>query len=144
MMEKKDRSKLVAPCGLDCGVCELNMCKDNITLLNQLIKIGIPKENLPCQGCRAIQGNCPVLEEKCDTYKCISEKKIDFCYECNEFPCVSIQPAADRADTLPHNMKIYNLCIIKNLGLDSFINNSPEIKKRYFAGKMIIGKGPQI
>ena len=41
-------------------------------------------------------------------------------------------------------MKIYNLCKIEKCGLKSFIENSSEIKERYFKGKMVIGEGPQI
>ncbi len=53
-MEKKDRLKLVAACGLDCWICELYLCKYNSQLYNHLIEIGIPKEKISCAGCRAI------------------------------------------------------------------------------------------
>jgi hypothetical protein len=41
-------------------------------------------------------------------------------------------------------MKIYNLCTIKRDGVEAFVEKSSEIKKRYYAGIMEIGKGPQL
>ena len=121
-MITNERKNLVAPCGIDCGTCELNMCKDNPQLHTYLISRGIPESKLPCNGCRAIEGNCPVIEGQCETYVCLSERKIDFCYECNDFPCSRLQPAADRASILPHNLKVYNLCKIQKRGVEQFIN----------------------
>jgi hypothetical protein len=140
----KERLTLVAPCGIDCGTCELNICKDNLQLIDIFVSKGIPKEKIPCAGCRNIEGNCPVIKGKCETYKCVIEKKIEFCFECDDFPCVKLQPCADRANILPHNMKIVNLCTIKRDGVEQFIGRSSEIKQRYYTGKMEIGNGPQI
>jgi hypothetical protein len=143
-MQTNVRQNLVAPCGIDCGICELYTCKDNPQLLNYLVSTGIPKENLPCAGCRSIEGNCPVIKGKCDTYSCIQQNRIDFCHECNDFPCPKLNPAADRADILPHNTKVFNLCTIKNTGIENFIKKSADIKLKYYKGKMMVGKGPQI
>jgi hypothetical protein len=57
---------------------------------------------------------------------------------------MKLQPSADRANKLPHNMKVFNLCIMKRVGVENFILQSSEIKKRYYAGKMDIGNGPQL
>jgi Protein of unknown function (DUF3795) len=143
-MATKERLHLVAPCGIDCGTCELHICGYNHELFNKLAERGIPKENLPCDGCRSAEGNCPVIGEVCETYKCASGKKVNFCYECDDFPCEKLHPAANRADVLPHNMKVFNLCTIKRVGLDAFVEESAQIKRRYYSGKMAIGKGPQL
>jgi hypothetical protein len=143
-MFTKERLYMAAPCGIDCGICELYVCKDDINLYNKLIERGMPKDKLPCAGCRSIEGKCPVIGDICETYTCVIEHKVEFCYECNEFPCVKLHPAVNRAEILPHNMKVYNLCTIKQSGLEKFIEKSAEIKKRYYIGKMEIGKGPQI
>ena len=138
------RTTLVAPCGIDCGVCELNMCKDNPPLREALIAKGIPREILPCSGCRMIQGACPVIPGTCETFKCVGEHHVEFCYECGQFPCVKLQPSADRANILPHNMKVFNLCTMRSIGVEQFVRLSPEIKQRYYAGTMEIGNGPQL
>lgn len=144
-MEKNERLNLVAPCGIDCGICELYFCKDDAQLLDYLVSNGIPKENLPCPGCRPMEGKCPVIPELCKTYECVTDKNVEFCYECNEFPCGKLQPTVDRANILPHNMKVFNLCKMKNIGLEKFAEISIDIKAKYYKGIMsLIGNGPQI
>jgi len=143
-MTDEKRNNMVAPCGIDCGICELNICRDNSQLFEYLVATGIPKEKLPCDGCRSIKGDCPVIPEKCATYKCAEVKKVKFCYECNEFPCEMLNPAADRAEILPHNTKVFNLCTIKKDGVGGFIKKSSCIKQKYYKGKMAVGKGPVI
>lgn len=143
-MSTQERKRLVAPCGIDCGLCELYTCKDDKQLYSYLLSRGIPQEKLPCAGCRDIKGECPVIGSTCPTYLCATEKKIDFCFDCADFPCVRLNPSADRADVLPHNLKVFNLCTIQRKGLKSFIEHSTEFKKRYYKGKMQIGNGPQL
>jgi Protein of unknown function (DUF3795) len=143
-MLSNDRLSLAAPCGIDCGICELHTCKDDPRLMDHLLTRGIPKEKLPCAGCRSIEGNCPVIGVTCETYTCVRRNGVQFCFECAGFPCSRLGPAADRAEVLPHNMKVFNLCTIQRMGVESFIQGSTLIKRRYFSGKMEIGKGPQV
>lgn len=139
-----DRKNMVAPCGLDCGICELYLSGKDEKLKQYLISSGIQGEALPCAGCRNIDGQCPVIQGQCATFECAREKNVSFCSECRDFPCSKLAPAADRADILPHNTKVYNLCVVKKDGLDSFINKSLDIKLNYYKGKMKIGNGPEL
>jgi len=141
-MITEDRLAMVAPCGIDCGICEMHSCEENSPLYNRLIERGIPKESLPCKGCRSIDGMCPVIKAKCETFICWAGRDISFCFECDEFPCIRLHPAADRAEILPHNMKVYNLCTIKKSGIEDFLSQSADIKLRYFKGKIHVGNGP--
>lgn len=134
---------LTAPCGIYCGECEAHKAKDDPALL-EYMKKALNTEALPCPGCRTIKGNCPVIDGTCETYACASEHAVDFCFECGEFPCPKLNPAADRAEKLPHNIKVFSLCTIQNQGLASLVEKYPEIKQRYFRGKMAIGRGPQL
>ena len=143
-MNTNERINLVAPCGIDCGTCELYLCQHDEGLLNALVSKGIPKEILPCRGCRDMDGKCPVIGRQCATYVCVKEKDVDFCFHCRDFPCAKLHPSADRADVLPHNMKVFNLCIIQREGVEGFIDISGELKKKYYKGKMEIGKGPRV
>ena len=143
-MMKQERERLVAPCGIDCGLCELHTCKDDQKLYSYLLSRGIPREKIPCAGCRNIRGDCPVIGGTCATYSCVTEKKAGFCFDCADFPCFRLNPSADRADILPHNLKVFNLCTIQRKGLGNFIENSLGFKKRYYKGKMQIGNGPQL
>lgn len=141
---KKERLALVAPCGIDCGICELYVCRDNSQLKNILVAKGIPEEKLPCPGCKAIKGTCPVIGSTCETYLCASAQNVEYCFACKDFPCTKLHPAAHRAEILPHNLKVFNLCTIKRIGLAAFVEKSAEFKKRYYQGKMDIGQGPQL
>jgi hypothetical protein len=49
---------------------------------------------------------------------------------------------ANKAEMYPHNMKLYNLCRIKKIGLERWIEEEAgEIRSKYFTGKFIVGKG---
>lgn len=136
---------LAAPCGTYCGECEAHKCKDDPALMERMrASKALKTEKLPCPGCRAIKGNCLAVDGTCLTYTCVTEHKVDFCFECPEFPCAKLNPAADRAEVLPHNIKIFNLCCIQHQGLDKFIENIALIRQRYYRGKMVIGQGPQL
>lgn len=143
-MEKNEALASVGPCGIHCGGCELYKAKDDHALLEALVAKGLRRETLPCAGCRPVQGKCPVIGGTCRTYECVQKRGFDFCYKCPEFPCDKLNPAADRADVLPHNLKVFNLCFIQKHGLDEFLKKAPEIKLKYYRGKMAIGQGPQV
>lgn len=128
-------------CGIYCGECECHKAKDDPKLMEYMKSKGIP--NLPCPGCREVEGKCPVIGGVCETYQCALEKRVDFCFECDDFPCSRLNPASDRADILPHNLKTFNLCYIQRRGLDEFARNAAEFKNKYYKGKMAVGKGPQ-
>lgn len=133
---------MTAYCGISCGDCECHKAKDDPKLMEYLSGRGI--RDLPCGGCREAEGKCPVLGGVCETYRCAVDKKVDFCYECDEFPCSKLNPAADKADILPHNLKVYNLCYIQRHGLEEFAQHAPEFKGKYYKGKMAVGRGPQV
>lgn len=140
-MYSNKREGMVAKCGLDCSVCELYLCKDNPQLFDYLLAQGIPKDKLPCSGCNANLGKCPVMQGQCETYKCALDKDIRYCFECNDFPCSKLHPLVDGADKYPHNLKVYNLSLIKSQGIDYFLEESQKIKENYFKAKFNLGKG---
>jgi len=143
-MSSEKRLRLVAPCGIDCGNCVLYLSRHDDVLMERLLARGIPKEKLPCEGCRNVEGDCPVIAQKCDTYRCVLEREIQFCFECTEYPCGKLCPSADRADVLPHNLKVFNLDMIERRGVEGFIKVSGDLERTYFKGKMEIGKGPRL
>ena len=140
----EERTQLVAPCGLDCGVCELHRCRDHEDLKAALVSKGIPKEALPCDGCRAIHGKCPAIADVCATFTCANEHRVEFCSECVDFPCAKLLPAADKAGVLPHNLKLFNLCIIARKGAAAVCETSVETKVTYYRGTLGIGNGPTL
>ncbi len=134
---------LIAPCGIYCGSCPMYKVKDDPSL-GEMLKKRINWNGVPCPSCRASKGKNQFYERTCATFACIAAKGVDFCYECAEFPCAKLNPAADRADVLPHNLKIFNLSFIKQQGTGKFLEKESEIKALYYRGKMVLGKGPQL
>jgi hypothetical protein len=91
---------------LDCFNCEIY--EENITeeMKNQFsLKIQKDPEAVACKGCR-LENGCKHFESPCETLKCIEDKELEFCFECDKFPCVKLQPAKDGADRYPHNFKL--------------------------------------
>lgn len=139
----KDKKALTAPCGLACFTCDLY--EDNLTVeLAEMIhtKMGVPKEDIPCKGCRLQDGKHYHLKaEGCATLDCVKARKVENCSECGDFPCSLLAPLADGAGFYPHNMKVYNLCRIKQFGIERWIEEAGEIRKRYYTQKFVVGKG---
>ncbi|MTI79644.1 MAG: DUF3795 domain-containing protein [Firmicutes bacterium] len=144
MSDNNKNLMLAAPCGIYCGLCPAYKAKDDEGLKEDLIKKGLKREQLPCPGCREVKGHCPAIQQQCETYICTVNKDAQFCFDCSEYPCERLNPASDRASTLPHNLKVFNLCYIKEQGLEKYIEEAPKIQYKYYLGKMTIGKGPQI
>jgi len=157
---------LIAPCGLSCGHCPAYLAKDNPVIMERLIAMGANRDDIPCQGCRPLEGNpawcrkesrnllvedlgetsnhLPLVDRPCATYTCSVEHDVDFCYECPELPCVKLQPCADMANVLPQNLKVFNLCSLKRQGPAEWLKNYTETRNLYHFGKLVVGEGPQI
>lgn len=137
-----DKKSLIAPCGLDCFNCDVH--ENNLTEeLAELIHVqrGVPKEEIACKGCRQQNGKHYHLPNGCATLDCAKAKGVQMCCDCNEFPCASLAPMADMADRYVHNVKLYNLCRIKNLGLDRWIEEEAgQMRKKYFTAKFVMGQ----
>jgi len=69
MPEEMDGS-LLAPCGLNCGVCSRHVSRKN-----------------PCPGCRARLGEPDVYRRKCVMRACTAEQGIEHCGQCKTAPC---------------------------------------------------------
>lgn len=142
-MNSVAKRSLTAPCGLDCFNCEIY--EENITeeMKKQFaLKIKKDPEEVACKGCR-LQNGCRHLGQPCETLNCVKEKGLEFCFECEEFPCLKLQPAKEGADRYPHNFKLFNLCRMKAVGVDKWAEEEAKlIRQRYFLGKFIPGSGP--
>jgi hypothetical protein len=137
-----DKKYLTAPCGLDCFNC--GAYGENITdaykrRVSALFKVA--PEDTVCKGCRAEKGKCLWSNGDCATFDCAREKGVSFCFECGEFPCGLLAPSAKGAD-YPHNMKVYNLCRMRLAGFDAWAEESADIRKRYYEGRFVVGRGP--
>ena len=139
------RRELIAPCGLDCFNCEVQ--ESNIALpmrafLSQQLRRA--QDEVACPGCRAA-GGCRPHYSSCATLDCVAEHSVEFCFECADFPCPKLQPAADGAAKYPHNLKLYNLCRMKAIGVERWADSEAlEARRRYFKGRFVVGLGPTL
>lgn len=134
--EKPDYLPLSSPCGLDCFNCPAYLAKEDQELRKFVaMRAQVPFEDAVCEGCRAQCGQIELFgaAEPCKVYKCINEKGYEFCYECEDFPCDNLQPYADQSKYTPHNVKVFNLCMIKKLGLMEWAEKyARSIRDKYF------------
>ncbi len=135
-----DYKQMTSPCGLDCFNCPMYLASKDSKLKKAISqKRNIPLEKAMCRGCRNEKGTITAFDmsEPCKVYKCIESKGIDFCYECSDFPCDYLHPYADKALEVAHNTKVFNLCLIKKMGLASWANTKAEsVSDIYFKGKL--------
>ena len=131
---------LIAPCGAYCGRCPLYLARTDQSLRQKMAeRQDIPVEKvIVCAGCRQLRGKVKVAggDPICHTYACaVDQRGLEFCYECDDFPCENLHPCADRTREIPHNLKVYNLLRLQKEGIDTWLEHYPERIKRFYQGK---------
>ena len=109
--------ELVAPCGMNCGVCGHYLASAK----------GIPKKRgkiLHCTGCRIRNKQCAYIKGQCTL---LQKKKIDFCFECPQFPCHNLEHLDQRYQKNYRASPIKNLLDIQERGMTAFLKG--EAKK---------------
>ena len=134
-----DYHQMTSPCGLDCFNCAAYLANENQKLRAAIAeRFGIPEKEAVCQGCRNESGAIAFLgmTEPCNVYRCIGKKGLQFCCDCSDFPCDHLHPYADQASQKPHNTKVFNLCLIKKMGLQSWVQTKAKsVRDTYFNEK---------
>ena len=137
-----DFKHLTSPCGLDCWNCPMYLAGQNAQIRKEISeKRNIPLEKAVCRGCRSQGGTISAFDmnEPCMVYKCIETRSIDFCFDCVEFPCDNLHPYADKAVEVAHNTKIFNLCLIRKMGLESWAKTKAKsVSDTYFNRKLAL------
>ena len=110
------REELIAPCGMNCGVCIAY-----IVMKNDLNKKGFRKTY--CAGCLPRGKNCVFMKAHCDL---IGKGLVRFCYECQNFPCCRLKALDKRYRTKYHMSMIKNLERIRDKGIDEFLEKEHE------------------
>ena len=138
-----DYYQMTAPCGLDCFNCHFYLARKDKEAMNTVKKLSeefnIPFEIMLCKGCRSHNGRIPLQKHvfgdahRCAAYECSQGKGFEYCGDCDEFPCDNLHPYADKASDLPHNIKVFNLCLINKMGLEEWARTkASEVRKIYF------------
>jgi len=99
-------SALIAPCGINCGVCRAHMRKRNA-----------------CPGCRADDAGKPKTRVQCKIKMCEKRLggKIKYCSTCSEFPCQTLRHMDERYRTRYSMSVIGNLLMINDYGIRKFV-----------------------
>ncbi len=113
MHEEKLASELIAPCGMNCGIC--------VSFLGYTIE-GKKRKHV-CVSCRSRSHQCAFLKQRCDK---LAAKHIEYCFECTDFPCANLR-ALDKRYRYKYGMSmIENLKYIKAKGIERFLKNEQE------------------
>jgi hypothetical protein len=146
-MEYKDILDILAPCGLDCRKCFANSEGEIRELATQLEeRLGsfdkyaerfsafLPvfnnypsfKELLAyftggdCDGCRT--GTCKWPD--CVVHTCYQQKGVDFCFQCDEFPCekTNFDPDLERRWIQMNNR-------MREIGVESYYQETKDLPR---------------
>jgi len=100
-----DEVLLIAPCGMNCGICMAYL-----------------RERNKCSGCRMDNTRQPITRKNCRIKNCCFDfYNADFCFECGSFPCDKLKHL-DKRYRLKYNMSMMeNLEYIKKSGIEKFI-----------------------
>lgn len=103
--------KLIAPCGMNCGLCVSYQA-----MKNDLKHKGFNKKT--CPGCIPRGKNCAFMKGNCER---LGKGLVRFCYECEDFPCRRLKTLDKRYRTKYHMSMIENLKFIKENGMARFL-----------------------
>lgn len=119
--------KLIAPCGMNCA-----LCGSYLSYRNNLKSRGIQKTY--CRGCREENKNCTLLKRKCYL---LSGNKIQYCFQCDIFPCKSLMQLDKRYRNFYRMSEIDNLIFIKENGEYKFLKKQMKEWKCENCGELI-------
>jgi hypothetical protein len=107
-MESLNKFSLIAPCGMNCGICMVFL-----------------REKNRCPGCRGIDIDKPITRVRCKIKKCTNFRngRAKFCFECGIFPCDNLKHLDKRYRTKYNMSMIENLDNIKSFGIRKFLKN---------------------
>ncbi len=97
--------KLAAVCGLFCPACRVFIgTREEPERLERLAEqFHYPVEEMKCDGCRSDRRGpyCKI----CKMSVCAAEKGIDFCGECEEYPCEDLRKFQA---AMPHRIELWS------------------------------------
>ena len=117
--QKIKEMNLAAPCGMYCGTCRQYLALKKNLLEEKGFKRG-------CEGCRVRNKNCTFIRKFCAK---IRKKEIDFCFECEEFPCEGRKRIDDIYIERYNYSFVDNLNRIKEIGVKKWLKEQEEMWK---------------
>jgi len=106
---KNEREMMIAPCGINCTYCYAHHKKEK-----------------QCQGCRQTDNGKPEHCKKCKIRICSDERRILFCCDCTEYPCVLIKRLDKSYQTRYNESILNNMMILNARGIDYYLSVEKE------------------
>ena len=110
------KEELIAPCGMDCGLCVSYLAKET-----QLSSKGFKKRY--CDGCLPRGKHCLFMRDSCEL---LGKGKVRFCFECGSYPCRRLKSLDERYRANYHMSMTDNLEMIREHGVESFLAKEEE------------------
>lgn len=105
-------------CGLYCGACEVLIANKNETVEVIARTWNVEPEQLGCSGCKSAINAVYCVD--CGIKRCAENKKVEYCFECDEYPCSRL--VTFRNDEHPHHsIVLQNLDLVRNQGIDQWL-----------------------
>ena len=104
--------ELVAPCGMNCGICKFHYREKNI-----------------CQSCRELQKKAPETRFHCIVRECkiLKDRNWRYCSDkCENYPCKRLKALDKRYSTKYHMSMIENLNYIEENGMETFLEKEKQ------------------
>ena len=79
-----------------------------------------------CPGCRNNSASCPAYEG-CVIPACVQERGIDFCAQCNEFPCPKVKDYFDAHDELIYPVWVNGNKRIREVGIEAYFEEKKDV-----------------
>jgi hypothetical protein len=107
---------IVAPCGMNCGVCKAYLAYSR--------KVPYKKgEVYHCAGCLARNKNCAFIKRDCEK---IRKKQIRFCHECADMPCKELSKLDEYYRAHYGMSMVENQETIREKGMAEFLKSQIE------------------
>lgn len=105
-MSNRMNKRLIAPCGMNCGICMAYL-----------------REKNRCPGCRSSDAGKPISCIRCAMKTCevLKERRARFCYQCEVVPCARLKQLDKRYRTKYDMSMMENLRQIKEEGMEAFL-----------------------
>lgn len=110
-MKVTPRVNLIAPCGMDCGVCSAYLAYSH----------HIPRKRgliTHCSGCRTRQKKCAYLKGHCAR---LAKGKVEYCFQCGVYPCERLKHLDWRYQTTYGMSFLANLDLIRKEGPEALV-----------------------
>ncbi len=113
---------LAAVCGLYCPACTAFIAtrEDPGRLSALAARMGKTVEDVTCEGCRSNRRSF-YCRELCTMKACAEKKGVDFCSQCDEYPCETLKTFQAAA---PHRRELWSsLASIKEKGYEQWFRD---------------------